>query len=55
MSKLRLYTLIAPFYNQVNISFARLEEGYENALKEYSKKQIQQLNNLIVISNWQYK
>ena len=33
----------------MNISFARLEEGYENALKDYSKKQIQQLNNLIVM------
>lgn len=25
---------------EVNISFARLEEGYENALKDYSKKQV---------------
>ncbi|KAK3091630.1 hypothetical protein FSP39_021358 [Pinctada imbricata] len=32
---------------EVNIAFGRLEEGYENALKEYNKKQIQQLNNLI--------
>ncbi|CAC5392306.1 DNAH [Mytilus coruscus] len=34
---------------EVNISFARLEEGYENALKDYSKKQIAQLNNLITM------
>ena len=32
---------------EVNISFNRLEEGYENALKDYNKKQIQQLNALI--------
>ena len=32
---------------EVNISFGRLEEGYENALKDFSKKQIQQLNALI--------
>ena len=32
---------------EVNIAFARLEEGYENALKDYNKKQIQQLNALI--------
>lgn len=25
---------------EVNIAFARLEEGYENALKDYSKKQV---------------
>lgn len=25
---------------EVNISFARLEEGYENALKDYYKKQV---------------
>ena len=34
---------------EVNISFARLEEGYKNALKDYFKKQVQQLNNLIVM------
>ncbi|XP_013396327.1 dynein beta chain, ciliary isoform X2 [Lingula anatina] len=34
---------------EVNIAFARLEEGYENALKDYSKKQIQQLNTLITM------
>lgn len=32
---------------EVNIAFARLEEGFENALKDYNKKQIQQLNQLI--------
>ena len=25
---------------EVNIAFARLEEGYENALKDYFKKQV---------------
>lgn len=32
---------------EVNISFSRLEEGYENALKDYFKKQVSQLNALI--------
>ncbi|CAK8676513.1 unnamed protein product [Clavelina lepadiformis] len=32
---------------EVNISFSRLEEGYENAMKDYYKKQISQLNTLI--------
>eukprot|EP00058_Branchiostoma_floridae_P010281 XP_002595769.1 hypothetical protein BRAFLDRAFT_200305 [Branchiostoma floridae] len=32
---------------EVNIAFARLEEGYENALKDYNKKQITMLNTLI--------
>ncbi|XP_014248489.1 dynein beta chain, ciliary-like isoform X2 [Cimex lectularius] len=32
---------------EVEIAFGKLEEGYENALKEYNKKQIMQLNNLI--------
>jgi len=32
---------------EVNIAFNRLEEGYENALKEYNRKQIQQLTSLI--------
>ena len=31
----------------VNIAFARMEEGYENTLKDYYKKQVQQLNTLI--------
>ncbi|KAF5280421.1 hypothetical protein FQR65_LT03230 [Abscondita terminalis] len=34
---------------EVNMSFARLEEGYENALKDYQKKQIAQLNALITL------
>lgn len=34
---------------EVNIAFARLEEGFENALKDYQKKQISQLNTLIGI------
>ncbi|KAL3857821.1 hypothetical protein ACJMK2_012454, partial [Sinanodonta woodiana] len=34
---------------EVNIAFGRLEEGYENALKDYSKKQINQLNALITM------
>ncbi|XP_071797739.1 dynein beta chain, ciliary isoform X1 [Asterias amurensis] len=34
---------------EVNIAFARLEEGHENALKEYNKKQILQLNTLILL------
>ena len=33
--------------SEVNIAFGRLEEGYENALKDYSRKQVQQLNALI--------
>lgn len=32
---------------EVGIAFSRLEEGYENAMKEYNKKQIQQLTTLI--------
>nr|P39057.1 RecName: Full=Dynein beta chain, ciliary [Heliocidaris crassispina]BAA00827.1 dynein beta-heavy chain [Heliocidaris crassispina] len=32
---------------EVNISFARLEEGHENSMKDYNKKQILQLNTLI--------
>ncbi|XP_055614548.1 dynein beta chain, ciliary, partial [Uranotaenia lowii] len=34
---------------EVNLAFARLEEGYENALKDYQKKQIVQLSALIVL------
>ncbi|KAK7113097.1 dynein beta chain, ciliary-like [Littorina saxatilis] len=34
---------------EVNGAFSRLEEGYEHAMKDYSKKQINQLNNLIVM------
>ncbi|XP_075210990.1 dynein heavy chain at 93AB [Lycorma delicatula] len=32
---------------EVNMAFARLEEGYENAIKDYQKKQIAQLSTLI--------
>ncbi|NWI70492.1 DYH17 protein, partial [Todus mexicanus] len=32
---------------EVGMAFARLEEGYENAMKDYNKKQIAQLNALI--------
>ncbi|XP_059763861.1 dynein axonemal heavy chain 17 isoform X1 [Balaenoptera ricei] len=32
---------------EVGLAFARLEEGYENAIKDYNKKQISQLNALI--------
>lgn len=35
--------------SEVNMAFARLEEGFENALKDYQKKQIGQLNTLIGI------
>jgi len=31
----------------VTMAFGRLEEGYENAMKDYNKKQVQQLNALI--------
>lgn len=34
---------------EVNIAFARLEEGYENSLKDYNKKQVSQLNALITM------
>merc|ERR1711884_273318 len=33
----------------VSTAFSKLEEGYENALKDYYKKQISQLNALIVL------
>ncbi|XP_015596133.2 dynein beta chain, ciliary [Cephus cinctus] len=32
---------------EVNLAFARLEEGYDNAIKDYLKKQISQLSTLI--------
>ncbi|XP_059474542.1 dynein beta chain, ciliary-like isoform X3 [Neocloeon triangulifer] len=32
---------------EVAAAFARLEEGYENALKDYQRKQVSQLNTLI--------
>ncbi|NXD86338.1 DYH9 protein, partial [Halcyon senegalensis] len=34
---------------EVGIAFARVEEGYENAMKEYHKKQVAQLNTLITM------
>lgn len=34
---------------EVNIAFARLEEGYDNALKDYYKKQVAQLSTLITL------
>ncbi|XP_040845777.1 dynein heavy chain 17, axonemal isoform X2 [Ochotona curzoniae] len=34
---------------EVGMAFARLEEGYENAIKDYNKKQISQLNALITL------
>lgn len=34
---------------EVNMAFARLEEGFENAFKDYQRKQINQLNALITI------
>ncbi|PSN46658.1 Dynein beta chain [Blattella germanica] len=34
---------------EVNIAFSRLEEGYENAIKDYQKKQISQLSTLITL------
>ena len=34
---------------EVGIAFGRLEEGYENALKDYFKKQVAQLNALITM------
>uniref|UniRef100_A0A8C9IS29 Dynein axonemal heavy chain 17 n=1 Tax=Piliocolobus tephrosceles TaxID=591936 RepID=A0A8C9IS29_9PRIM len=34
---------------EVGLAFARLEEGYENAIKDYNKKQISQLNVLITL------
>ncbi|KAL0984038.1 hypothetical protein UPYG_G00136240 [Umbra pygmaea] len=33
--------------SDVGVAFARLEEGFENALKDYYKKQVAQLNTLI--------
>lgn len=34
---------------EVNIAFSRLEEGYDNSLKDYLKKQISQLSTLITL------
>uniref|UniRef100_A0A3Q2SZQ2 Dynein axonemal heavy chain 9 n=1 Tax=Fundulus heteroclitus TaxID=8078 RepID=A0A3Q2SZQ2_FUNHE len=35
--------------SDVNIAFARLEEGYDNSMKEYYRKQVSQLNTLIAL------
>lgn len=34
---------------EVGIAFARLEEGYENAMRDYYKKQVAQLKTLITM------
>lgn len=34
---------------EVSLAFSRLEEGYDNALKDYLKKQISQLSTLIAL------
>ncbi|XP_068007753.1 dynein axonemal heavy chain 9 [Melanerpes formicivorus] len=34
---------------EVGIAFSRVEEGYENAMKEYHKKQVAQLNTLVTM------
>ncbi len=34
---------------ETTLAFAKLEEGYENSLKDYSKKQVAQLNALITM------
>ncbi|KAM9371423.1 dynein axonemal heavy chain 9-like [Phaethornis superciliosus] len=34
---------------EVGIAFSRVEEGYENAMKEYHKKQVTQLNTLVTM------
>ena len=34
---------------EVNLAFSRIEEGYENGLKDYFKKAVGQLNALIEI------
>ena len=34
---------------EVNIAFSRLEEGYDNALKDYYKKQISQLSTVCIL------
>ena len=41
-----------PCQIQVGVAFGKLEEGYESAIKDYYKKQIAQLNNL-VSATWQ--
>ena len=34
---------------EVNYAFTKFEEGYENSIKDYSKKQVAQLNTLIIL------
>lgn len=34
---------------EVNIAFSRLEEGYENALKDYNKKQVIEIKILYIL------
>jgi dynein heavy chain len=41
--------LTSRWTTEVGIAFTKLEEGYENAIKDYYKKQIAQLNNLITL------
>lgn len=36
---------------EVNIAFSRLEEGYDNALKDYQKKQVLQCTNSLFCLN----
>lgn len=33
--------------SEVNMAFSRLEEGYDNAIRDYYKKQVSQLSTLI--------
>ena len=40
---------------EVNAAFSRLEEGYENSLKDYYKKQVNQLTTLITLIQGQLK
>ena len=34
---------------EVNMAFARLDEGYENAIKDYNKKQVWPINVLCIL------
>ena len=36
---------------EVEMAFARLEEGYETALKDYNKKQVVQVLCLVIVCN----
>ena len=44
---LRRTTYVIIFNIQIGVAFNKLDEGYESAMKDYYKKQIAQLNNLI--------